>query len=90
MEAGDAAADSPKLNELAANMFQKTGEYIQAELSCRSHSVVHSSHCTRVLLLVVVILFIVAQESHGAAERQVACTTKTCGGASRDDLLTPD
>ncbi|XP_029822457.2 biogenesis of lysosome-related organelles complex 1 subunit 2 [Ixodes scapularis] len=33
MEAGDAAADSPKLNDLAANMFQKTGEYIQAELS---------------------------------------------------------
>ncbi|KAH7984474.1 hypothetical protein HPB52_021519 [Rhipicephalus sanguineus] len=33
MESGDTATESPKLNELAATMFEKTGEYIQAELS---------------------------------------------------------
>lgn len=33
MESGDAATQSPKLNELAATMFDKTGQYIQSELS---------------------------------------------------------
>ncbi|XP_037559573.1 biogenesis of lysosome-related organelles complex 1 subunit 2-like [Dermacentor silvarum] len=33
MEFGDTATESPKLNELAATMFEKTGEYVQAELS---------------------------------------------------------
>lgn len=33
MESGDTAAQSPKLNELAATMFDKTGQYIQSELS---------------------------------------------------------
>ncbi|KAH9360724.1 hypothetical protein HPB48_000418 [Haemaphysalis longicornis] len=33
MESGDTAAESPNLKELSATMFEKTGEYIQAELS---------------------------------------------------------
>ncbi|XP_075728775.1 biogenesis of lysosome-related organelles complex 1 subunit 2-like [Rhipicephalus microplus] len=33
MESGDTATKSPNLNELAVTMFEKTGEYIQAELS---------------------------------------------------------
>lgn len=34
MESGDTAAQSSKqLNELAATMFEKTGQYIQSELS---------------------------------------------------------
>uniref|UniRef100_A0A224YUK4 Biogenesis of lysosome-related organelles complex 1 subunit 2 n=1 Tax=Rhipicephalus zambeziensis TaxID=60191 RepID=A0A224YUK4_9ACAR len=33
MESGDGATQSPKLNELAATMFDKTGQYIQSELS---------------------------------------------------------